>query len=278
MRAVLGNRHAAIHPTGTDEKVAEPVVLKKGKRATVIDFPDGITLAEAFKNVTDPQGVWAHHTTGTPGEGQDPAPAWVASDSEALALVLADHFGGIEIRELEDPYGGSLDPDRGDDGSGGGSARGVAQAPLMLMLALPVLLWMLARLVPMLKTNAGNDFQAAQMAGAASATAVAKWVALTANTTAPAAGDTTLTAEITTGGGGLIRKVGTYAHTTGAASYTITTTFTANGSDSLPVTIGKRGHFDAASAGNMVFETLVSPTATLSASGDALTLTDTISL
>jgi hypothetical protein len=52
--------------------------------------------------------------------------------------------------------------------------------------------------------------------------------------------------------------------------------FTANGSDSLPVTIGKRGVFDAASAGNMVFETLVSPTATISASGDQLTLTDTV--
>ena len=54
--------------------------------------------------------------------------------------------------------------------------------------------------------------------------------------------------------------------------------FTANGSDALPVTIAKRGIFDAASAGNLVFETLVSPTATLSASGDSLTLTDTISM
>ncbi len=129
-----------------------------------------------------------------------------------------------------------------------------------------------------MKTNAGNDFQAKQMGGAASATAVAKWVAITANATAPAAGDTTLTAEITTAGGGLVRQVGAYAHTGGAASYTITTTFTANGSDSLPVTIAKRGIFDAASAGNLVFETLVSPTATLSASGDTLTLTDTITL
>lgn len=47
-----------------------------------------------------------------------------------------------------------------------------------------------------MKTNAGHDFQAKQMAGAASATAVAKWMALTANVTAPAAGDTTLTGEI----------------------------------------------------------------------------------
>jgi hypothetical protein len=129
-----------------------------------------------------------------------------------------------------------------------------------------------------MKTNAGNDFVAKQLAGAASATAVAKWVALTANATAPAAGDTTLTGEIATAGGGLVRQAGTYAHTTGAASYTITATFTANGTDALPVTIAKRGIFDAASGGALVFETLVSPTATLSASGDSLTLTDTINL
>lgn len=129
-----------------------------------------------------------------------------------------------------------------------------------------------------MKTNAGNDFVANQLAGTPSATAIAKYVALTANATAPAATDTTLTAEIATGGGGLVRKAGAYAHTTGAASYTITTTFTANGSDALPVTIAKRGIFDAATVGNLVFETLVTPTATLSASGDSLTLTDTISL
>lgn len=127
-------------------------------------------------------------------------------------------------------------------------------------------------------TNAGKDFQAKQMAGAASATAVAKWVAITANSTAPAAGDTTLTGEIVTGGGGLVRQVGVYAHTNGTSNYTLTTTFTANGSDTLPVTIAKRGVFDAAAAGTLVFTTLVSPTATLSAAGDSLTLTDTVSL
>jgi hypothetical protein len=128
-------------------------------------------------------------------------------------------------------------------------------------------------------TNAGKDFVAKQLAGAASATAVAKWVGITANATAPAAGDTTLTGEITTAGGGLIRQVGVYAHTLGTASYTITTTFTANGSDALPVTIAKRGIFDQlALGGTLVFEALVSPTATLNASGDSVTLTDTVSV
>lgn len=131
---------------------------------------------------------------------------------------------------------------------------------------------------PRLLTNAGKDHNARQIAGAASATAVAKWVAITANTTTPVVGDTTLTGEIVTGGGGLIRQVGVYAHTNGTGTYTLTSTFTANGSDSLPVTIGKRGVFNAASAGDMVFSTLVTPTATLSAVGDSLVITDTVTL
>lgn len=129
-----------------------------------------------------------------------------------------------------------------------------------------------------MKTNAGNDFAAKQLGGAASATAVAKWMAITANATAPAAGDTTLTGEITTAGGGLVRQVAVFAHTTSAANYTLTGTFTGNGSDSYPVTINKRGVFDAASAGNLVFETLLSSAATLNASGDSLVVTDTVSI
>jgi len=106
------------------------------------------------------------------------------------------------------------------------------------------------------------------------------FMALTANATAASATDTTLTAEITTAGGGLIKKLATYAHTTGAASYSLAATFTANGSDSLPVTIAKIGIFNSlvASTGRMQFETLLSTTATLSAIGDQLTVTDTVSL
>lgn len=247
-RVVLGNRHA-IHSRDDGETVEK----LKGKRATTIDVPEGQTLAETFQAITNAGGIWGAHAS----EGA--TPAWVASDSPELAGLLAAHFDGIEVRDLE-------------TGTGPG---GLVVATALTTLALAL---MLAKATPWLKVNAGNDFQAAQMGGSASATAVAKFVGLTANVTAPSATDTTLTAEITTAGGGLIRKAGTYAHTTGAASYTITTVFTANGSDALPVTIGKRGIFDALTSGNLVFETLVSPTATLSASGDALTLTDTISL
>jgi hypothetical protein len=103
------------------------------------------------------------------------------------------------------------------------------------------------------------------------------YMALTANSGAPAAGDTTLTGEITTAGGGLIRQLAAYAHTTGAASYTLTGTYTANGSDSLPVTVAKMATFNSLVSGTMVHETLLSSTATLSAVSDQLTVTQTVS-
>jgi hypothetical protein len=104
----------------------------------------------------------------------------------------------------------------------------------------------------------------------------APFMALTANSGAAAGGDTTLTGEITTAGGGLIRKLATYAHTSGVASYTITGSFTANGSDALPVTVAKMGTFNSITSGSMAFETLLNATATLTASGDALTVTQTV--
>jgi hypothetical protein len=106
------------------------------------------------------------------------------------------------------------------------------------------------------------------------------YMALTANNSAVVSTDTTLTGEITTAGGGLIRKLATYAHTTGASSYSLAATFTANGSDSLPVTVAKIGIFNTltGATGRMQFETLLSATATLSASGDSVTITDTVSL
>lgn len=129
-----------------------------------------------------------------------------------------------------------------------------------------------------LYTNAGRDWVSQQVIGSAVAAATnqMKYIALTANATSPAASDTTLTGEITTASGGLIRTAGVVAHTAGASSTTVTVTHTANGNDSLPVTIAKEGLFNAASSGAMGFETLLATTATLSAVGDALTSTWTI--
>lgn len=129
-----------------------------------------------------------------------------------------------------------------------------------------------------LVTNAGLDYFSKQGGGAASATAVATYFALTANSTAPAAGDTVLTGEIVTGGGGLVRVAATYSHTAGQSTYLLQKTISANGSDSLPVTINKLGVFDAASSGNMVFETVVTPAVTYNASGDSGTFSETVTV
>jgi hypothetical protein len=119
---------------------------------------------------------------------------------------------------------------------------------------------------------------AAQVGGTSAQPAAANYVALTANNSAPSAGDTTLTGEITTASGGLVRAQATYAHTGGTATYTLSKTFTTNGFDVLPVTIAKTGTFNAASVGTMAFETLLSSTATLTGSGDQLVYTDTFTV
>lgn len=126
--------------------------------------------------------------------------------------------------------------------------------------------------------NAGRDWAASALFDrSGSRAAAADYLAVSANTTAPAAGDTALAGEITTAGGGLIRKQAGYAHTGGAATSTLTATFTANGSDTgLPVTLGKAAVFNAASAGVMPWSSLLSPTAVVSAPGDAVTVTVTV--
>lgn len=102
---------------------------------------------------------------------------------------------------------------------------------------------------------------------------------LTANASAALATDASLPGEITTAGGGLIRKISAYAHTAGVASYTLTTAYTANGSDSLPVTIHKIGVFQSLTgATRMAFETVLNADATLNISGDQLTVTQTVTL
>ncbi len=122
-----------------------------------------------------------------------------------------------------------------------------------------------------LRTTVGLDWQADVM-GNATQPVSARWIALTTNATAPAAGDTTLTGEITTGGLG--RAAGTYAHTAGVASYTISNTFTASATHTA---VAKAGLFTAITTGTMAFTTMLNNTATLD-SGDTLAVTWTINL
>jgi hypothetical protein len=116
---------------------------------------------------------------------------------------------------------------------------------------------------------------------------VSTWfVGLASGSNSPVATDHTLATngnvEITTAGGGLVRKIAPYAQTSGVStrSITLTPVFTANGTDSLPVTVTTIGVFCSmvvGTTGTMKFETTITPaSATLSASGDQLTITESI--
>ena len=128
----------------------------------------------------------------------------------------------------------------------------------------------------MLLTNGGRDALHSQHLNTAAQPAAFNYMAVSANATAPSASSTTLPGEITTAGGGLLRAQATYAHTGGTNTTTLTKTFTANGSDALPVTIAKIGVLNASSAGTLGYETLLSATATLTISGDNVAITHTI--
>lgn len=127
-----------------------------------------------------------------------------------------------------------------------------------------------------MRTNAGTDLVCKAIGDTAAQPAAANYMAISASVATRNLTDTALAGEITTAGGGLIRKQCVFAHTGGAATYTETATHTANGTDALGVTIGSGGLLNAAtSGGTLAFEWLYSTTATLSLSGDALTTTFT---
>lgn len=119
-------------------------------------------------------------------------------------------------------------------------------------------------------TNAGFDFVCATLGD--SKLDSAKYIALTSNATAPAAGDTTLTSEYTDSG--LARALGTYAHTGGTKTYTLAKTFTAT-ADSK--TVSKSSLFNAATGGTMFAEALLDSAVTMM-TNDQLTVTWTVTL
>lgn len=129
-------------------------------------------------------------------------------------------------------------------------------------------------LLPLL-TNAGKDLMSRLMGDTASngtgSYAPANYIGLTANSTAPAAGDTTLTGEV--GSGTLARAQAAYAHTNGQSTYTLTKTFTSD----QTITVAKIGVFNASSAGTMMFTTLLNAVASM-VSGDTLAVTETVTL
>jgi hypothetical protein len=223
------------------------------------------------------------------GTHSDQPPAWAASDDPAFAEAVAAWFnsegGTCEVGEpdgwtpAEASEQAARHMARLQDGGAppiGGGALESEWLPEEFSEAFRSR-WREHELL----TNAGRDALHAQHVGTAAQPAAFFQMAFanSATATTPAAGDTTLAGEITTAGGGLLRGAATYAHTTGTNTSTLTRTVTANGSDTLPVTISQDGVFNAASAGTLGYKTVLTPsTATLSASGDNLTTTHTLTI
>jgi hypothetical protein len=106
-------------------------------------------------------------------------------------------------------------------------------------------------------------------------TATPRFMGLTENSGAASAADTALTGEITTGGA--LRALATYAHTPGAATFTLLKSYSITAS--FPA-IHKMGLFTAANAtaaGILIFETVLNADANV-ISGDTLQVTDTVTL
>lgn len=105
--------------------------------------------------------------------------------------------------------------------------------------------------------------------------AAVRFMALTTNSSAASASNTTLASEIT--GSGAQRALATYAHTFGNATFTLQKAFSIS---ALLTAIHRMGLFcalTAAGADPMVFETVLNTDATVN-NGDTLTVTDTVTV
>jgi hypothetical protein len=112
--------------------------------------------------------------------------------------------------------------------------------------------------------------------------APAMFMGITTDSAAANLTDTTLPSEVVAAGSGCLRKMATYAHTTGvgSTSYTMTSTYTYNSTDATfgSRTLAKIGLFNSLLIGGiMQFETLMNASATLVILGDAVTVTQTVS-
>lgn len=109
--------------------------------------------------------------------------------------------------------------------------------------------------------------------------APAGYVALGNTNTAPSSTDVNMADEILTSGGALLRKLAIYTKTAGAPNYTLTPAWTANASDSLPVTVYRLAvhqSVERSAAMGILFETGITQPPTLRVANDQLVLTETI--
>lgn len=122
-----------------------------------------------------------------------------------------------------------------------------------------------------LLTTAGRDFLHAQGYSTGPGANGGNYIALTTDSGAASAGDTTLASEIATNG--LSRAIGAYAHSSSTNTTTVSKTFTASGTHTA---VQKSGLFTAASVGTLVHEAVFTSVNLLS--GDTLAITWTITL
>lgn len=253
-------------PVGDQPGVVEAehrIRIEPTGEPTIIRIPGARRKSEALHEI---HSLWGRY------HSEDP-PEWVASDDEGLAADIAAEFTyGDHTCELRPLPEGFADAER----------AAVIEHIKALAAQITPEEWdeTLAQIdgPQALKTNAGHDFQARVMAesGATGAgtggSRPADFLALTEDATAPAAGDTSFAAELTDTG--LARAAATYAHTAGAANYTLTKAFANNGASAR--TPRKVGVFNASSAGTMVFASLIPTPPTLNTGGDQMTLTETV--
>lgn len=121
-----------------------------------------------------------------------------------------------------------------------------------------------------LVTNAGFDLISSAVSNTAAQPAACNYIAVTNTAITPGAGDTTLSGEIASNG--LTRTQGTYSHTNGTQTYTVSKVFTATGTQASQAT----GLFNASSVGTMCYEATY--TQVTVNSGDTLTVTWTVTL
>lgn len=257
--------HYRDHPD--DEEIQSRPL--KGERIFEISFPEGdednpITMREM---VITTMTTYRHHQQAGNPKGETVAdlvpPRWVRSNDERLQAELVTEY---RITDNDIPKG---------FGSEHGSWDRVILPSLQVSLII-LAAWSLFKLTRLqLRTTAGRDYQANLLGNPANngtgAFAAASWIGLTADASAPQAGDVSLPGEITSGT--LVRAQGAFAHTTGAASYTVSKLFVSDQS----ITIPKIGIFNSANGGSPFVETLLSAAAVLN-SGDQLQIVSTITL
>jgi hypothetical protein len=266
--------HFKDHPDAEEIK-SRPL---PGERIFEIVFPDSTTLREMIMTT---MATYRKHQPS--GNAPDDAPVelvnprWVRSNDDQLQEQLAVEYGLVDHNDIPAGFGAEHDAWERTSMPALKVAAAIRGSTSLLSLSLTVLAaWSLFKLSRLnLRTTAGRDYQAGILGNPSStgtgAFASASYIGLSADLTAPAAADTTLVGEVISGT--LVRAQGSYGHTTGAASYTVSKLFVSD----QHIVVNKIGLFNGATGGAPFIETVLSAQAVLN-SGDQLQIVSTVTL